>query len=264
MRDKSIGRILLALDLSPRSRAALETAAALAAELDTELVGLFVEDVNLLRLSGLPFAREVGLFSRDARPLGMEEVERALTREAEAVHHLLAETANRLRLRWSFHVARGQIATELFAMAAEPDLVVLGKRARMGAMSLGDFMAEPLPAPARPVPPRSVVVVYDGSAVAHRALALAHKLALAGDMALRVLIPAASDELFALQASEAWKLPETAAVRRIAPRGARALAIAVRQENAGVLVIDGVGHLRSGEGFSILLNEIDCPVVLVS
>lgn len=265
MRDKRMGRILLALDISPRSRAALETAAALAAELDTELVGLFVEDVNLLHLSGLPFTREVGLFSRDSRPLGLEEVERSLSREAEEVQRLLAETAARLQLRWSFHVARGQIGTELFAMADELDLVVLGKRARMGTMSLGDFLAEPLPdVTCHDREPRSVVTVYDGSAAAHRALELAQKMARAGGMALRVLIPAATDEEFTRRESEAGKLPVTAATRRIAPTGLRALAAAARQENAGVLILDGVGGLRSGEGFSMLLNEIDCPVVLVS
>src|SRR5574340_1517131 len=40
-------RIWVALDASPRSTAALTAAVARAAELDAELAGLFVEDVNL-------------------------------------------------------------------------------------------------------------------------------------------------------------------------------------------------------------------------
>ncbi|MBK7177644.1 MAG: universal stress protein [Chloroflexi bacterium] len=54
-----IQRILVALDASPHSLAALEAAIDLAERLDAELQGLFVEDINLLRLAQLPFAREL-------------------------------------------------------------------------------------------------------------------------------------------------------------------------------------------------------------
>jgi nucleotide-binding universal stress UspA family protein len=45
----TIRRILVALDASPHSFAALEAAAHLAAHLEAELFGLYVEDENLLR-----------------------------------------------------------------------------------------------------------------------------------------------------------------------------------------------------------------------
>ena len=54
-------RILVALDASPQSEAALRAAAELAALLEAELEGLFVEDINLLHLCGLPFGREIRL-----------------------------------------------------------------------------------------------------------------------------------------------------------------------------------------------------------
>ena len=54
-------RILVAIDTSPHGSAALEAAARLATELRAELEGLFIEDINLLRLAGLPFAREIQL-----------------------------------------------------------------------------------------------------------------------------------------------------------------------------------------------------------
>ena len=34
-------------------------------------------------------------------------------------------------------------------------------------------------------------------------------------------------------------------------------------ERAPVLVLNGDERFRGGEGFAILLNEIDCPVILV-
>ena len=64
-----IRRILVAVDASTHSLAALEAASVLAEVLNAELVGIFVEDINLLRLAGLPFAREVRYQSALDRPL---------------------------------------------------------------------------------------------------------------------------------------------------------------------------------------------------
>ena len=47
-------RILVAVDASPHSLAALDAALRLAADLEAEIIGLFVEDINLLRLAGMP------------------------------------------------------------------------------------------------------------------------------------------------------------------------------------------------------------------
>ena len=54
-----VRRILVALDASTQSLAALRTAVTLAAELGAELEGLFVEDTNLMRMAMLPVARRV-------------------------------------------------------------------------------------------------------------------------------------------------------------------------------------------------------------
>lgn len=258
-------RILLALDISPRSRAALEMAAALAAELDIELAGLFVEDVDLLHLSGLPFAREVGLFSRGSQPMLVHDMEHAMQREAGEVQRLLAEAAERLRLRWSFQIARGRIANELFAQAGNFDLVVLGKCARLGLRLVGDSLAE---SASRPRATSPVVAVYDDSAAARRALELSDHLARASGAELQVLVTVAEAEDCAgkLDAAKAFAAQAgiAATVRRCVIAGQISeLTRAVRQLGASVLVLEGDGRLRSSAGFATLLNEVDCPVILL-
>jgi K+-sensing histidine kinase KdpD len=52
----TIRRILVALDASPDSLAALKTAADLARRMEAELMGLFVEDIELLRMADSPYA----------------------------------------------------------------------------------------------------------------------------------------------------------------------------------------------------------------
>ncbi|HHP7234546.1 MAG TPA: universal stress protein, partial [Desulfobacterales bacterium] len=81
-RKTSIERILVALDASPASVSALQTAVELAARLGARLVGLFVEDMNLLRVTQLPFAREISLFSPWFRRLESGELERQLRVQA--------------------------------------------------------------------------------------------------------------------------------------------------------------------------------------
>ena len=124
----SIRRILVALDASPHSMAALEAAAELAAGLQAELLGVFVEDVNLLRLAGLPFAREVHAFSAIPRALDSQEIERELRAQAERARRALARAAEREQVRWTFRVVRGPVLEELLAASAQADLISLGKQ----------------------------------------------------------------------------------------------------------------------------------------
>lgn len=258
-------RILLALDVSPRSRSALEVAATLAAGFDVELAGLFVEDANLLRLSELPFAREVGRFSAKTRALAGAEMERALRREAEAVLRELSEAAARRSLRWSFKVARGQVRAELFALAHEFDMVVIGKRARSGVSSL-DERASWRAAAARSAPP--VMAVYDGSPNAARALELAARLARERGVELRVLVSAGSAEGFGDGSAQARRClagdaPGLRYSLRMFSGDSGELAALVRQAGAGVLVVADGATMRTGEAFATLLNDVDCPVVML-
>ena len=78
-------RILVALDASRESDAALAAAAELAQQLDAELMGLFIEDIDLLNLAALPFSREVAVLSLSGRGLDPERVARELRSKAAAI-----------------------------------------------------------------------------------------------------------------------------------------------------------------------------------
>jgi hypothetical protein len=70
--------VAVAFDTSARGQAALEAAVRLAAATRAQLQGLFVEDEDLLRLAGLPFAREIDCLSASLRQLHAATMERAL------------------------------------------------------------------------------------------------------------------------------------------------------------------------------------------
>ena len=118
-------RVILGFDAAaPLNRAALEAAALLAQRMEAELVGLFIENVDLLHLAALPFTREIDLLSATSRDLDTERMERALRALARDAQRMLASVAGRGTLRWSFRVTRGALAAELLAAAGEADLLV--------------------------------------------------------------------------------------------------------------------------------------------
>lgn len=111
-------RIVLGLEAGMSARE-LEASAQLAQRVDAELLGLFVEDADLLRFAELPFALEIGLASAQRRRPDAAALQREMRELAAEAERALAGIAARVPVRWSFRVARGHAATELLAAAAE-------------------------------------------------------------------------------------------------------------------------------------------------
>jgi nucleotide-binding universal stress UspA family protein len=272
-----IRRIMVALDASKHSLAALEAASELADALKAELMGIFVEDINLLHLAGLPFAREIRYLSLLEQPLSSVDMERALRVQAAQIRQTLASVAARRQLRWSFRVLRGRVAAELLTAAQEADILALGRassattrRVRLGAtarivvaeatravllLQHGHAICQP------------VQVVYDGSTAARRALATAVRLAPTVGGQLTVIIPAEAPETAQRLQEEAsqWLQEQEAQVhyRQLISPTAHALAHAVRVAGGGTLIISAQDPLLEGDGLYTVLEAVDCSALLV-
>ena len=107
---RRIRRVLVALDASPDSVAAAAAAVRVAAALDAELAGLFVEDHDLLRLGGSRLARQVASLTAGAERLGAEEMERQLRAQATRARRALSRLAAREGIACTFQVTRGRVA----------------------------------------------------------------------------------------------------------------------------------------------------------
>lgn len=275
----SIRRILVALDASPASLTALETAAELATALGAELLGLFVEDINLVRLATLSFSHEVGLFSGTRRQVSSISIERQLRVQAGRARHALASVSERSQVSWSFRVARGAVAAELLAAAMDADLVILGKtagtalgrRKQLGSTAraiLGQTSRLTLLLQAGSRLALPVLVIYDGSTVAKKALAATAQL-LRGrtDGPITVLIVTGeADQVPELQQETAAQLAAQgleAGYTWHSEVSAQALARIVQTESCRLLVIPSDGSSLDQDTILTLLNQVDCPVLLV-
>ncbi len=258
-------RIWVALDESPRSTDALTAAAALAEELDAELAGLFVEDVNLHHLFGLPFAREFSALTGEGRQLSQGDVERAWRREARTLQRLLAEAAGRSRLRWSFRVARGRVSAEVSTLAQSFDLVVLGKPAGTRVVAVTRTTA--IRTESRPQTREGpVLVLFEAMPSSASSLAMAALLARRNSAELVVMVSAGSEAAYqagcrAAQAALKERGTTGRCVWLRALDGA-SLIEAARREKAGCLVLADRERFLKQPGFDRMVDEIDCPIVL--
>lgn len=193
----ALRRVLVALDASPQSLAALEDAVVLAARADADVRGLFVEDLDALRLAGRA-AQIVDALTAATRATDAAEMERALRSVAASAERALAQAASRGGVRWSFRVARGRVVAEILAEARAADVVCVGCSSWAGGrgVRLGRTarqLAAEAPGAvlfARGTPRRGLrpVLVHDGSPGAERALRLAASIARHDGRPLRALL----------------------------------------------------------------------------
>lgn len=271
-----IRRILVALDASPQSQAALDAAAQLAVRLRAELQGLFIEDVNLLRLARLPFVREIGFFTAVHRRLDAQSVERQLRARARRVQERLTAIAERDRLQWSFRVVRGAIASELLAASSDADLVILGRsgwsphpKRGLGSTARALVFGAPiltliLQEGACLGPP--IMAVYDGSPLAEKALAVAALLARHEEGPVTVVLVDGESETKRLEAQAAARLGEQGVrgrYRALNRSNAPRLAHLVQDEGCGTLVLPAKSVLLRDEALLALLDAIDVPTLFV-
>jgi nucleotide-binding universal stress UspA family protein len=272
-----IQRILVTLDSSPGSLTRLESAAELAANLQAELTGLFVEDANLLRLAQLPFTTEIGLSSPIGRRLKLEQLHYHFRAQSQRMRRALAAIAQAKGVSWSFNVVRGSVAAEVLAAASDTDLLILGKMtwAPAGGKRLGSTVRMILTQgrgltliiqekTSWAVP---ISVIYDGSSLSAKALYIAARLSQAKDRRLSVFILASERETAfrrkerVLEELAPLKLPIDFHIA-INP-SLESLAWLVRLHTSGPILIPCSEKFLQGEGLFSLVNEISNPVLLI-
>ncbi len=272
-----IRRILVALDVSSHSLAALEEAANLAACMEAELMGLFIEDINLIRLASLPFARQISYPSGAEESLDPGRMERELKVRGEHARKALAAAAERAQRPWSFRTVRGEVTAEILTAAEPADVVFWGKAGwspprpkGLGSTALGIPTGAPgalLLAQHGIHTGERALAVYDGSKCSRQALKTAMHLAATRGHSLTVFLLAdgseAADRLehevrrMANHRLKRWR------IHRLYQPDAHRLAEAVQSAGAGLLVLGCSGPFTPPEVIRELLREIRNPILLV-
>lgn len=101
--------VMLATDVSSYSVTTVTLAVEMAASVQTGLLGLFVEDEDLLRVAGLPCTREITLTTTRERPTSTNQMQRSLQAAALQFKKSLQREAQASQIAWHFDTVRGRM-----------------------------------------------------------------------------------------------------------------------------------------------------------
>jgi hypothetical protein len=258
MADKAVGRIRVTVMLgnSLSDRDTLAVLELLQPGSTAEVLGLFIEDSELLSLADIPVVREYCRLTQAERRLQAVELERQFRTQARMAERALAESAKPRGYPWSFRSLRGDPATLLREALADVDLMLLGTMTGVVPVTGHRRVA----ASRRPV-----IAVFDQSEAATRALHVAMRLADAGGMDLVIVLAAMQpDELPALR-QRAAGLSGDRSVNYIESTGDNTpeLLKQLRRYPAGQLVLGIPAKGIDDETITLLRSRSTCPVILV-
>lgn len=269
-------RVLVALDSAAASGAVLELAADIAAANACELCGLFVEDQDLLRLAGLPFAREVQLARAMSRTLAPEQLLQDLRAQAGLARAAMLKQATLRHLSWSFQVAQGRSEEAVLLAATSGDIIAMARRfgplAQVGRVSRrARLLAARAPGPlllAGELPagrPGPVLVPYDASPAAEAMLGLAAGLARGRGEPLEILLlgdaTARAGEL-EVRLTAATGARQALALRLRAPRDDAAALRRLTEADRGLLVLPADAPWFTPAQIEQLIERARVPILL--
>lgn len=255
-------RITVALRGGSADLGLLGSAARLAQDIYAELSGVFLEDIELLRLAELPLAMEICTSTGARRPVDVGELSRRLASQAAAAEKALARAAEGAGIVWSFRVSRGVVAALLKQATAEADITLVAAAGsapwRLGGPAFalaGSRRGERAP----------VTVVFDPSEPARRTLEVGLRLASVEQRPLTVILVSdaapAGDRL--REEAEAILRGRPARFRMLSPLRADDLARAVREQAAAMLALPAVGAPPLDEFLRAHLEALGCAALLV-
>jgi nucleotide-binding universal stress UspA family protein len=245
--------------------------------MEAKLLGLFVEDVSLLRFADAPYAREILFPSAAEVPLTRTSMESSLRAQSEWVRETVAAVAQRAQVSWSFRTVRGRVTEEVLAAAGEVDLLAIGKvgwslgtQARLGstALKVATSSVPVLLLSGRAVPSQFHFVTYfDRTPAANRALLAAAQLAEVCKRSLTILIAATDQKSIEHMRQDLEAILQGRHIevryRQIDPQDEMSVRRAMKGEQAGILVLKGQETIRKLETLESLLRENDIALLLL-
>jgi hypothetical protein len=219
----------------------------------------------------------VGFFTANCRRVETRQLSRQLRVQAGTVRRRFRISTQSVEVRCTFREVRGRVAPEVLRAAAEADVVILGKGAwspfetERLAPAVREVLTEVpastlvLQADTRVEPP--IRVVYDGTSLGDKAVAIAAELARDENGHLLVFVLAGDpDEASRLEEAIRERLAGTGlalSFQTLSEASVSRLAYLVAQEERGTLILPARGEAMGREAALDFLDEMRAPVLLI-
>ena len=278
MPRRAEGRVIVLLDDSPESMRALEMAAGLVRRRHGTLLGLFVEDLDLVRSAGFAFAGEIGAMSGQVRQRAPGRMDAAIRRRLRQVRLALQQTAMACGIEHELIVRRGRVVEEILAFSTPGDMLIVGRVGwsrrlgrSMGSVPLALARTAPgavlIWASTPPRPGGRIAVLAENGSTLASALAVAGERARLHRCGISVLLPPGMkpEQVEAVQRQAATTFDPAEVlhdVRRLPAANPASLLHALGQASAVELVLSRRGQLLNDPIGARLLERIRLPVCI--
>ncbi|KAA6184178.1 universal stress protein [Thiohalocapsa marina] len=280
-------RISVVLDADDQDPRLLGLIAGMAAALEAELEGVFVENDLLLRAVGLPFVREFRLTTRAEAGLDAARLQQELRAVARRARASLQASAQHIGCAWSFRVWRGDVEGEILSAVSTAEMFLLTPRGRFAPSVRGavpplrlrpDWRLGPRSgsragamagAQAEWPDPRGprIGVLFDGSAGATRALSAAAQMARQRPVRLEVLQQAQDAEDAERQRRQArttlGELADDVEMVPLVSADTASIPGGGTGRNYDLLMLDADSQLLQREPLWQSLARLHCPLLIV-
>jgi hypothetical protein len=255
-----IKRISVALDVSSGGQSMLPMVADLAAALQAELEGVFVEDINLANFSSLPFMREIRTGTLTEDSISADSLRRSLRATARLAEQMLEHAARSAGIRSSFRIWQGEYSIEALSQQLQSDI--------LGLLRLGKSHF----APAQPVlsvrstsllTVNNLSVLYRAAPVSEKVLEVARRLSGKLNLPLRLLLQdSEQDEASTTRANELLH-DQTRKSSVIEIENIADLSFALKSAGNTILISDPAHPLLREIEQKHLTSMIACPILIV-
>ena len=261
----AIRHIMVTLDASESGRPPLDAAVRLAAILGARVEGVFVEDINLIRLAGLPFLREVRPGSLVEEEISTQRMQRELRALARHAERMLEQAAREMGVPWSFQVWRGRAEAASLARAFGADILSLGRVSSLVSSRVW-ATTRPLARQTRKAD-TSIIVLFSDSEQAARAVTTACSLAKDMDARLTIMLPEIQAEDMPGLKKKAMTIldlhEQPARFVQITGTDVQSLVQAAGTSGISILITEVEHPLLQQAGLDQCLEALFCPVLLV-
>jgi len=251
-REAKVLQVLLALDAASHNIDALETAISLASQLRAELIGLLIEDVQLLRSAKLPFAREIAAESGEERQITTDYIERALHAWSTEVQSQLAKEAQKANIKCTFRTVHNRRIETLLSETGESNLLIISHARHQLVAPIGKSDV--------------VYLLFDGSTEAHHGVAIASDMALRGLKHVVLIDSCHGEEEYSAKSAADWLIRHGVHVliQKLQGDPEKSLPPLLKKYPAALLLVPA--HFPSQQAPDTLVklqNKLSCPVVIV-
>ncbi|MDX1642056.1 MAG: universal stress protein [Balneolaceae bacterium] len=269
-------KILVAIDTSKHSQAALEAAADLARTMEANIHGLFVHDEIWHRVSRLPSVSSVNTLTGQVTTFEDDTMEDKVRLLQNRLRQKLEQVSKQHELIHSWRSVKGKVYEKILEAAEEVDLITIGlkgasaRRKRLGSSARRIIMEADKPVLILKEGLRlgsTITAVYDGSSESQKGIEIALNIAERNESTLTVLFVSKEPDSEDEQNNRLKNLLQDATVfveieQLDQPNVIRFLN-AINQQKSGLLIAPKNQALLT-KSLQILLNNINCPLLLMN